>query len=260
MLKQTVSIEECLPPNHLARFVVQMICQLDLSSIYGVYGAKGGTPIAPEILLGMLVYGYATGIFSSRGLEKASYESIPFRFIAGNLHPDHDTIANFRSRFLEQIKELFVQILEMAVESNVLKVEDISIDGTKIHADASKSKAVSHKRLEEIQIQLRAEVEELIVLGQKADGIAELDRAGFLPLTHTQAKVDEEVDIVAEIARREERLDNLEKAKQELHNRAQDQYGLDKSKYDEKMAEREAYIEKTGKKPRGRVPSPPFLQ
>jgi transposase len=260
MLKQTVSIEECLPPNHLARFVVQMICQLDLSSIYGVYGAKGGTPIAPEILLGMLVYGYATGIFSSRGLEKASYESIPFRFIAGNLHPDHDTIANFRSRFLEQIKELFVQILEMAVESNVLKVEDISIDGTKIHADASKSKAVSHKRLEEIQIQLRAEVEELIVLGQKADGIAELDRAGFRPLTHTQAKVDEEVDIVAEIARREERLDNLEKAKQELHNRAQDQYGLDKSKYDEKMAEREAYIEKTGKKPRGRVPSPPFLQ
>jgi F0F1-type ATP synthase epsilon subunit len=86
-------------------------------------------------------------------------------------------------------------------------------------------------------------VEELIILGQKADGI----------------KVDEEVDIVAEIARRENRLDNLEKAKQELHSRAQEQYELDKSKYAEKMAEREAYIEKTGKKPRGRVPSPPFL-
>jgi transposase len=243
MLKQTVSIEECLPANHLARFVVQMISQLDLSSIYGAYGAKGGTPIAPEILLGMLIYGYATGVFSSRGLEKASYESIPFRFIAGNLHPDHDTIANFRSRFLEQIKELFVQILEMAVESDVLKVEDISIDGTKIHADASKSKAVSHKRLEGIQIQLRAEVEELIILGQKADGI----------------KMDEKIDIVIEIARRKERLENLEKAKQELHNRAQEQYGLEKSKYAEKMADREAYIEKTGKKPRGRVPSPPFL-
>jgi transposase len=152
MLRQTVSIEECLPPNHLARFVVQMISQLDLSSIYDEYGAKGGTPIAPEILLGMLVYGYATGIFRSRGLEKASYESIPFRFIAGNLHPDHDTIANFRSRFLEQIKELFVQILEMAIKSDVLKVEDISIDGTKIHADASKSNGVSpvlFKRLDE---------------------------------------------------------------------------------------------------------------
>ena len=131
MLKQTVSIEECLPPDHLARFVVQMISKLDLSNIYGAYGSKGGTPIAPEILLGMLIYGYATGIFSSRGLEKASYESIPFRFIAGNLHPDHDTIANFRSRFLEQIKELFIQILEMAVKSDVLKIEDISVDGTK---------------------------------------------------------------------------------------------------------------------------------
>ncbi|WP_051038887.1 transposase [Chamaesiphon minutus] len=204
---------------------------------------RGGTPIAPEILLGMLVYGYATGIFSSRGLEKASYESMPVRFIAGNLHPDHDTIANFRSRFLEQIKELFVQILEMAVAANVLKVEDISVDGTKIHADASKSKAVSHKRLEEIQMQLRTEVEKLIKLGQKADGI----------------KIDKEVDVVAEIARRKERLAHLEKAKQELHNRAQEQYELDQSKYVEKMAERAAYIEKTGKKPSGRVPSPPFL-
>jgi transposase len=243
MLKQTVSIEECLPPNHLARFVVQMMAQLDLSSIYGAYGAKGGTPIAPEILLGMLVYGYATGIFSSRGLEKASYESIPFRFIAGNSHPDHDTIANFRSRFLEQIKELFVQILEMAVAANVLKVEDISVDGTKIHADASKSQAVSHKRLEEIQMQLRTEVEELMKLGQKADEI----------------KVGKEVNIVAEIARREERLANLDRAKQELDNRAQEQYELDQSKYAEKMAERAAYTEKTGKKPSGRVPSPPFF-
>lgn len=243
MLKQTVSIEECLPPKHLARFIVQIISQLDLNSIYGEYGAKGGTAIAPEILLGMLVYGYATGVFSSRGLEKASYESIPFRFIAGNMHPDHDTIANFRSRFLEQIKELFVQVLEMAVAADVLKVEDISIDGTKIHADASKSQAISHKRLEEIQVKLRVEVEELIKLGQVADGM----------------KMSEEVDVVVEIARREERLEQLEKAKQELHNRAQEQYAIDLSKYTEKMVERAAYLEKTGKKPRGKVPSPPFL-
>lgn len=92
-------------------------------------------------------------------------------------------------------------------------------------------------------MQLRDEVEELIILGQKADGI----------------KVGKKIDIVAEIARREERLENLEKAKQELHNRAQEQYGLENSKYAEKMADREAYVEKTGKKPRGRVPSPPFL-
>ncbi len=96
-LELKVSIRECLPQNHLARFIVNLVAQLDLSSIYNQYGARGGEARAPEILLGLLFYGYTTGTFSSRQIEKATYESIPFRFIAGNLHPDHDTIANFRS-------------------------------------------------------------------------------------------------------------------------------------------------------------------
>jgi transposase len=100
---------------HLARFVVQTIAQLDLSSMYGEYGAKGGEAIAPEILLGLLFYGYATGIFSSQEIEHATDEAIPFRFIAGNLHPDHDTIAHFRSRFLVQIQELPAQVLVLAI-------------------------------------------------------------------------------------------------------------------------------------------------
>jgi len=108
MLKQTVSIENCLPPSHFARFLVKVIAELDLSCIYSEYGARGGCAIAPEIILGLLIYGYATGTFSSRKIEKATHESIPFRYIAGNLHPDHDTIANFRSRFLGQVKELFI--------------------------------------------------------------------------------------------------------------------------------------------------------
>jgi transposase len=89
--------------------------------------------------LGLLFYGDAIGVFSSREIERATHESIPFRFIAGNLHPDHDTIAAFRRRFLVEIQALFVQLLERAVEAKVLAIEDISLDGTKIHADASKS-------------------------------------------------------------------------------------------------------------------------
>ena len=100
-LQQTVTIEESLAPNHLARFIVAVVARLDLAAIYARYAARGGEPIAPEILLGLLFYGYATGVFSSRELERATYESIPFRFIAGGLHPDHDTIANFRQTFLD---------------------------------------------------------------------------------------------------------------------------------------------------------------
>lgn len=208
ILKQTVIIEDCLPPSHLARFLVEVISQLNLDSIYSEYGAKGGIAIAPEILLGLLIYGYATGIFSSRKIELATYESIPFRYIAGNLHPDHDTVANFRSRFLEQLKELFVQVLEMAVLAGVLRVEDISVDGTKIHADASKSKAVSHKRLEEKRVQLRMEVEELLQMGQQAD----------------RTKVPESIDVPAEIDRRNKQLDNLAEAQKELQHRAQERF------------------------------------
>ena len=104
-LNQTIRLAEALPPQHLARFVVDMIAQLDLSKIYDRYAPVGGEAIAPEILLGLLFYGYATGVFSSRKIEKATYESIPFRYIAGGLHPDHDTIANFRKTFLDEIKE-----------------------------------------------------------------------------------------------------------------------------------------------------------
>src|SRR3712207_1387073 len=124
-----------------------MIAQLDLSAIYARYGARGGMPFAPEILFGLLVYGYATGVFSSRKIERATYESAPFRFIAGNLHPDHATIATFRKTFLPELHDLFVQVLLLAQALGVLKLGNISIDGTKIHADASKSKAVSYKRL-----------------------------------------------------------------------------------------------------------------
>src|SRR5574342_1193374 len=120
-LNQTIRLGEALPPDHLARFVVDLVAQLDLGRIYGQYAPVGGEALAPEILLGLLFYGYATGVFSSRKIEKATYESIPFRFIAGGLHPDHDTLANFRKTFLPELHELFVQILLLAQVTGVLK-------------------------------------------------------------------------------------------------------------------------------------------
>ncbi len=122
-LKLTVRLEDAVPLNHLARFIVDMIAQLDLSAIYARYGARGGEAIAPEVLLGVLFYGYATGVFSSRKLDKATYESLPLRFVAGDLHPDHDTLATFRKTFLPELKELFVQILWLAQAAGVLKLE-----------------------------------------------------------------------------------------------------------------------------------------
>ena len=168
-LDVTVRRGACLPPDHLARFVVDTIAQLDLSVIYTRYGPRGGQPYAPEILLAVLFYGYATGTFSTRKLERATYETVPFRFIASNLHPDHDTLATFRKTFLPELKNLFVQVLLLAQTAGYLKLGNISLDGTKIHANASKSHAVSYKRLLALEAHLRREVDDLFRLAEQAD-------------------------------------------------------------------------------------------
>src|SRR2546430_3445455 len=109
-LDLTVRLGDCLPPEHLARFVVDSVALLDLSALYAHYGSRGGEPYAPEVLLGLLFYGYATGVFSSRKIDRATYEAVPFRFIAGNQHPDPDTLATFRRTCLHDLKDLFVQV------------------------------------------------------------------------------------------------------------------------------------------------------
>src|SRR3989454_10638933 len=96
-LELTVRLGDCLPPEHLARFIVDSVALLDVSALYAHYGSRGGEPYAPEVLLGLLFYSYATGVFSSRKIERATYEAVPFRFIAGNQHPDHDTLATDRA-------------------------------------------------------------------------------------------------------------------------------------------------------------------
>src|SRR5260370_1910891 len=135
-LDLTVRLGDWLPPDHLARVVVDSVALLDLSALYAHYGSRGGEPYAAEVLLGLLLYGYATGVFSSRKIERATYEAVPFRFIAGNQHPDHDTLATFRRVFLPELKELFVHGLPLAQEAGGLKLAPISLDATPLHAAA----------------------------------------------------------------------------------------------------------------------------
>jgi transposase len=234
-------VEECLSPNHLARFIITIIAQLDLSRIYARYAPVGGEPIDPKVLLGLLLYGYATGVFSSRKLEKATYESIPFRFIAGGLHPDHDTIAHFRKAFLADLKALFVQVLLVAQEAGALNLGNISLDGSKLHADASKSHAVSYKRLLELESELRQEVDELFVLGEQLE----------------QSDLPDGLDLADEITFREGRLVNLAQAKQVLEARAQERDAAEQAEYAAKLREREEKARQTGRKPGGRPPEPP---
>lgn len=242
-LNQTITLREALPPNHLARFIVDVITQLDLSRIYAQYAPVGGVAIAPEILLGLLFYGYATGVFSSRKIERATYESIPFRFIASGLHPDHDTVANFRKTFLAEIEELFVQVLLLAQEAGVFKLGNISIDGSKIHADASKHHAVSYKRLIELDTQLRHEVHALLTLGEQAD--------------QGECTLPDGLVIEDELTLRQERLANLAKAKAVLEARAQERDAAEEAEYQAKVREREEKAREMGRKPRGRPPQPP---
>lgn len=243
LLNLTIRLGEVLPPNHLARFVVDVIAQLDLGPIYRRYGVLGGEAIAPEILLGLLFYGYATGVFSSRKIERASYENLAFRFVAGDLHPDHDTLANFRKTFLTEIGELFVQILLLAQAADILKLGNISIDGSKIHADASKSKAMSYKRLVELEAQIRQEVAELMTLGEQVD--------------QGELHLPEGLVIPDEIGLRQERLANLAKAKVVLEARAKERFEAEQAEYEAKLREREEKARRSGHKPGGRQPKPP---
>lgn len=240
-LNQTISIGEVLHPDHLARFVVDVVSQLDLSAVYKRYGVKGGEPYAPEVLVALLFYGYATGVFSSRKIERATYEVVPFRYVAGNLHPDHDTLANFRKTFRGELKGLFVQVLLLAQAMGHLNLGNISLDGSKIHANASKSHAVSYKRLVELEAYLRHEVDELFTLAEQTD----------------QGRVPEGMNVTDEITIRQERLARLAEAKAILEARAQERYAAEQAEYAAKVREREAKAAQSNRKPRGRPPEPP---
>jgi transposase len=235
------SVDEWLPERHLARFVVEVIDGLDLRAMSGAYRGSGSASYHPRTLLGLLVYGYATGVFSSRKIERATYDSVAFRFIAANDHPDHDTIATFRRRFLKQIEGLFVEVLGLAREMGVLKMGTIGLDGTKIHANASRHSALSYEHAGKIATQLKAEVAELMAKAEAAD----------------KSDVPDGMSIPDELALREDRLRKIAEARAKIEARAKERFVRERAEHEAKLAARAEKTKATGKKSGGRPPAPP---
>ena len=235
------SVDDWLNEDHLARFVVEVVDQLDLSQLTREYEGRGSKAYHPATLLAILVYGYATGVFSSRRLERATYDSVAFRYIAAGTHPDHDTLATFRRRFLDELAGLFVQVLELAQEMKLLKLGSVCLDGTKMHANASRHSALSHGHIQKLEIQLKAEVQDLLALAESAD----------------QANIPDGVSLPDEIKRRADRLAAMAAAKVKIAARAEERYQREKAEYEQKMANRAAKEKDTGKKPGGKPPQAP---
>jgi transposase len=240
------SVDEWLPERHLARFVVEVIDGVDLRALSGSYRGSGSASYHPAVLLGLLVYGYATGVFSSRKLERATYDSVAFRFIAANDHPDHDTIATpepveGRRRFLPEIEGLFVKVLLLARAMGILKLGTVALDGTKIHANASRHSALSYEHAGKLETQLKAEVGMLLAKAEAAD----------------KADVPDRMSIPEELERREERLQKLAEARTKIEARASERLAREQAEYEAKIAAREATAKARGKKPGGKSPAPP---
>jgi len=235
------SVDEWLPERHLARFVVEVIDGLDLSAMSGSYRGSGSASYHPALLLGLMVYGYATGVFSSRKLERATHDSVAFRFIAANEHPDHDTIAVFRRRFLKEIEGLFVAVLMLAREMGLLKMGTVALDGTKIHANASRHSALSDEHAGKIEAQLKREVSELMAKAEAAD----------------QADIPDGMSIPHELALREARLAKIAQARATIAARAKARFEVEQAEHEAKLAARAARQAATGRKPGGKPPAPP---
>ena len=236
------SVEDWLPKDHLARFVVDIVDQLDLSALTRQYRGAGSAAYHPTVMLSLLIYGYATGVYSSRRIEAATHESIAFRYIAANEQPDHDSLCTFRKRFLNEIEPLFVEVLCIARQMKLFKLGTIALDGTKIHANASRHSALSYGHAQKIEEQLEAEVKEMLARAEAAD----------------QEPLPKGLSLPEELARREDRLVAIRQAKAQIEARAAQRDAQEKAEYEAKMIARAEKTARTGKKPGGKPPAPPI--
>jgi transposase len=215
------SVQDWLPEHHLARYIANVIESLDLTDIERAYAGRGSDAYHPASLMSLLIYGYASGVFSSRRIELATHDSVAFRYLACNRHPDHDTLATFRRRFGEQFQALFVQVLQIA--------------------QASRHSVLSNGHAEKLEAHLKQEAQALLALAESAD----------------PSERPEDMSVPAEIARREDQLKAIAAAKPKIEARAKARYEKEKADFDAKMKARAAKAAKTGKKPGGKPPTPP---
>lgn len=235
-------LRDWLPENSMVHFIVDAVEMLDLKDFTINHRGSGSEQYPPSMMLALLIYCYATGRFSSRLIEQATYYDIAVRYICGgDKHPDHDTICSFRLKNRKAFKEAFVKVLMMAVElGHLKKIGGVSIDGTKINANASKHAAVSYKRAGEMIKQLELEIEELTSMAEKADS----------------TPLDDGLTIPDEIKRREDRKSKLNEARKVIEERYEEIKQQKQAEYNEKQKKRDE-LRKNGKKPRGREPEPP---
>jgi transposase len=236
------SLQDWLPANHLARLIVETVERLDLRMIEDSYAGRGERAYRPKMLVALLLYGYATGVFSSRKLERACFDSVAFRFIAANTSPDHDTIADFRKRILPDLPDIFLQVLLIAKELGVLAVGQISLDGSKIKASASKHRALSYAYAGKLKAKLRREIARLMKLAEAAEG-----------------ERDPQIDIPQEISRRETLITKIDEARAKIEEREALRHAEVRAKHAERLAQRKEQ-QRQGKKPKGPRPRMPRLR
>jgi len=245
------ALQDWLPEDHLASFISDVVDHaLDLTPILAAYeigDGRGQPPYHPALMVKLLVYAYCTGKPSSRKIERATYEEIPYRVLAANQHPDHDSIAAFRQQHLQALASLFTQVLALCQQAGLVKLGHVALDGTKVLANASKHKAMSYGRMAEAERKLEAEVAALLAQAQVVDA-AEDARYG---------KGTRGDELPAELARRESRLAKLRADKAALEAEARAQAAEAAAAAPAKRAERERQAATTGRKPTGRPPCIP---
>ena len=203
------SLQDWLPRGHLAYFISDTVDALDLGAFYARYAGGGARnqPFHPAMMVKLLVYGYATGVFSSRKIERRLHEDLAFRMLGAGNFPKHRTIRDFRALHLKELSDLFVQVVKLAREMGLVKLGTVAIDGTKIKANASRHKAMSYERMQQAESELKAQIDALLERAKNADA-ADADEA--------------ELDIPAEIERREVRLQAITEARERLEKRQRD--------------------------------------
>ena len=240
LLLMPLDLAQWLPEGHLVYFVREVVGQLDLCAIYASYdGSKGGYPAYhPEMMVALLLYAYCVGMPSSRQIEKACEEAIPFRVLAANQHPDHDTIAEFRHRHLQALAALFVQVLHLCQKAGLVKLGHVALDGTKVKANASKHKAMSYGRMQKSVAELEEEVKRLLGEAEKTDE-AEDQRYG---------KGQRGDELPEELRFKQARLAKIKEAMEALEREARERAEAQRREQEEKKQEGP---------PRGRPPQPP---
>lgn len=236
-------LREWIPEGHIVHFIVEAVEQLPLAHFHVNHRGTGSQQYPPAMMLALLIYCYATGRFGSRTIEAATYSDVAVRYLCANTHPDHDSICAFRANNETAFRAAFVSVLQLAQQLRLSKVGTVSIDGTKIQANASKHAAVSYQRAGEMIAQLELEVSQLLERAQQAQA----------------QEIQEPLDLPAELKRREQRKAALEKARQIIEERAQEMAVAQQSDYEAKVAAR-AQQRDAGKKPRGKEPSPPSAE